>query len=165
MGRLTKAGFARAKSELGLKGKLTRKQVQRVFKKAIKKLGRTQRRVSKKGRVYYTKPKKRRKSNPKRRVRRTARRRKRRRGGKSLQRTIFKWMRIGALVAPQAYNMTKYPGDWKRNLGDFLYDYTGYNPADGTWDIGRLAKGWGPFLAACLATYGIPKITGILRRI
>jgi len=40
MGKLTKGGFARAKSELGLKGKLTRKQVQRVFKRAIKKLGR-----------------------------------------------------------------------------------------------------------------------------
>ena len=105
----------------------------------------------------------RRKSNPKRRRRKLGRRKKRR-GGKSLQRTLFKYMRIGALVAPQGYNMLKYPGDWERNVADFLYDYFGYNPADGSWKLERLAKGWGPFMAACLTTYGIPKLVGIIRR-
>ena len=160
MGRLTKAGFARAKSELGLKGKLTRKQVQRVFKKAIKKLGRTQRRVSKKGRVYYTKPKK---SNPERRVRRTGRK-KRRRGGKSLQRTVFKWLRIGALLAPGAMEIVKQP-DLEHKLGYCIKRYTGYDPWQGKWVWQDLATGWTPFIATCLATYGIPKLIGIIRRL
>lgn len=167
MGRLTKAGFARSKSALGLKGKLTRKQVQRVFKHAIKKLGRTRRRVSKTGKVYYTKPKRRKKSNPKRRKRRMARRKKRR-GGKSLQRQLFKWIRVGALVAPGvgmgvAAAKKGYGPD--EIVDQVLQVYTGYSFVHRKFDFKWLVTGWGPFLAATLMTYGIPKIAGILRRL
>ena len=162
MGRLTKAGFARAKSELGLKGKLTRKQVQRVFKKAIKKLGRTRRRVSKTGKVYYTKPKRRKKSKSKRRVRRTARK-KSRKGGKSLQRTVFKWLRVGALLAPAINDIMR--GTHPAQKAVFVIEsYSGYNIDKHQFNIKWLMRGWTPFIMTSLLTYGIPKLMGIIRR-
>jgi len=101
----------------------------------------------------------------KRRVKRTARRKKRRGGGgKSLTRTAFKLIRIGALVAPAAhYAMITASPENKIRYG--LRAYTGYDMTTGSWDFGRLAEGWGAFLGACLATYGIPKITSILRKL
>lgn len=160
MGRLTKAGFARAKSELGLKGKLTRKQVQRVFKRAIKKLGRTRRRVSKKGKVYYTKPKK-----TTKKVKTRMGKTKRRRGGKSMTRTAFKLIRLGALVA-NPIRIAMIPNvDPSTKITWAFQDYTGYNIQDGSFKVERMARGWGPYLMACAATYGIPKLVSIIRRL
>jgi len=106
-------------------------------------------------------------SSSKRSVRKTARRyRKKRRGGggKSLTRTAFKLIRIGALIAPAAhYAMITASPENKIRYG--LRAYTGYDMTTGSWDFGRLAEGWGAFLGACLATYGIPKITSILRKL
>ena len=114
-------------------------------------------------RTTKSKTTRRKKSNPKRRVRRTGRRKKRR-GGKSLQRTVFKWLRIGALLAPAAAKAVQ-PIPMEKKVWHFMYDYTGFDIDTGSWDIKRMAVGWGPFLGACLATYGIPKLMGILRRI
>ena len=120
--------------------------------------------ISSKSRASKPKTKRRKKRNPIRRVRRTGRRRKKRRGGKSLQKTVFKWLRIASIFAPEiAGALQRKPAE--RIFADMIYDKTGYNMADGTWNIARLAKGWGPFLGTCLATYGIPKLVGIIRRI
>lgn len=102
-------------------------------------------------------------SNP-RRKRSMVRRRKRRRGGKSLQKQAFKWLRIGMLAAPAIRDVLR-PVPPEKKLWHIVYDYGGFDMDDGTWDIKRMATGWLPFLGACLATYGIPKIIGLIRRL
>ena len=109
-----------------------------------------------------------RRKNPgrKRGVRRMVRRyrRKRRRGGKSIQRTAFKLIRLGALVAPgieiATRNLTT-----SQKIDRGLQAYTGYSTEQGNWVIGRMVQGWGPYIGAALATYGIPKIINIIRRL
>lgn len=108
-------------------------------------------------------------SNPKRRTRKLGRRKKRR-GGKSLQTTVFKWLRIGALVAPGAV-VAAQPMKLDQKLNEIFRLYTGVNVKHSMesnalqFDAGRLAMGWLPYLATVLTTYGIPKIAGIIRRI
>jgi len=103
-------------------------------------------------------------NNPVRRVRRTVRRRRRnRKGGSNLQAKVFKWLRIGMLVAPAARNLAR-PVSMEKKVWHMAYDYGGFDFDTGTWDIKRMAVGWGPFLGACLATYGIPKLVGLIRK-
>ena len=106
-----------------------------------------------------------RRKNPKRRVRRTGRRRKRR-GGKSIARTVMKWLRIGALVAPAAAAAIdpKWPRP-KDKLHVIIYRYTGYDMSTGRWNPAALSQGWGPYIVTCLLTYGIPKLSGIIRKL
>ena len=106
-----------------------------------------------------------RKSNPKRR-RKNMGRRKKRRGGKSLAKTVMKWLRIGALVGPgvQAAVDPRYPSAGEK-LHVALCRYTGFDSKDGSFHPEWLMIGWGPYLATCLITYGIPKLTGIIRRL
>jgi len=105
-------------------------------------------------------------NNPVRRVNRTARRRRRnRKGGSNLQAKIFKWIRFGALVAPAAYTAMQHKGDMQHAIEHGLYRYTGWSGDRQTWEWQGLLEGWGPFLGACLATYGIPKLMGIIRRL
>ena len=95
-------------------------------------------------------------------------RRKRRRGGKSMTRTAFKLIRLGALAAPPIYEITsamKRGEGIESGIAYAMADMTGYDIRDGSFNMGRLAKGWGPYLMACLTTYGIPKITSIIRRL
>ena len=106
----------------------------------------------------------------KRGVRRMARRyrRKRRRGGKSMTRTAFKLIRLGALAAPAVYEVTSAMSRGEGIESGISYaisDYTGYDVRTGKFDMGRLARGWGPYLMSCLTTYGIPKLTSIIRRL
>ena len=92
--------------------------------------------------------------------------RKRRRGGKSLSRTVMKWLRIAALVGPaaEAAINPKWPKP-KDKLHVILYRYSGYDMDTGKWHPEALLQGWGPYLGTCLATYGIPKLMGIIRKI
>lgn len=99
-----------------------------------------------------------------RKVKRKLARRKKRRSGKSLTTTAFKLVRIGALAAPAAARVM-HQGITYVSIGDMMGDYTGFNWNQMNFDFGRMAKGWGPYLGACLATYGIPKIIGIIRRL
>lgn len=86
--------------------------------------------------------------------------------GKSIQQTAFKWLRIGALAAPAVYAYQHpFNNDPKYRLIDGVKYYTGYNLETGVFDWNDLAKGWGAFLGATVATYGIPKIAGILRKL
>jgi len=105
---------------------------------------------------------KRKKSNPNRSVKRT--------GKRSLQTTVFKWLRIGALVAPAAVVATQ-PMKADQKLNEIFRLYTGVNIKHSMesnniqFDWKRLAMGWAPFVAAIVTTYGIPKIAGMIRRI
>lgn len=85
-------------------------------------------------------------------------------GGKSLQRTVFKWLRIAALVGPGAVAFTK-GGTTEEKLSYVLAKYTGYQAWDERFNFSQLVEGYGPFLVTTLVTYGIPKIAGIIRRL
>jgi len=111
-----------------------------------------------------TNPNRRKKSNPNRR-RKNLPRRKNKRRGKSLQQTVFKWLRIGALVAPAAYTAIQHKDDLGHAIEHGLYRYTGWSGDRQRFEWQGLLEGWGPFLGACLATYGIPKLIGIIRRL
>ena len=89
---------------------------------------------------------------------------KKRRGGKSLATTVMKWVRVGALAGPGIYVATQ-PWTLEQKARVALKWYSGFNIENGTFNLGDLAKGWGPYLGAVLATYGIPKLAGIIRRL
>lgn len=109
-----------------------------------------------------------RKANPTRRrgVRRMARRKKRRGGGgRNITGKVFKWIRIGALAAPMAARILDPDTAGKEKVERIIQDYTGFNVNDQEFRFEYLAKGWLPYLGAVAATYGIPKIASILRRL
>lgn len=89
---------------------------------------------------------------------------KRRRKGGNLQATAFKLLRIGALVAPAA-SVAMGGGTNHAKISEGVALYTGYSIDTGRFMPDKLARGWGPFFMACLATYGIPKLMGIIRRL
>ena len=89
---------------------------------------------------------------------------KKRRGGKSIQRTAFKLIRLGALAAPGVFIAMK-PISSKDKVNDIITAYTGYSPRWGDFRFERLLQGWGAYLGAVLTTYGIPKLTGIIRKL
>jgi len=78
--------------------------------------------------------------------------------------TFYKWIRFGALVAPAAA-VAIGPGTPYGKLRTGIHKYTGFNIDDQSWKIERLLQGWGPYVGAILATYGIPKLAAILRRL
>ena len=108
----------------------------------------------------------RRSSKPKKRRRYVTRPRKKRRsgGGRNLAGTAMKWIRITALVAPAIHSAIG-GGTPEQKLNEAMRKYTGFNAADGSFDWTWLSKGWGPYLGAVLATYGIPKLAAIIRRL
>ena len=105
-----------------------------------------------------------RKTNPgrKRGVRRMGKK-KRRGSGKSLVKTAFKFIRLGALIAPGIHTATSIGG--MRGVEVALGNYGGINSSTGKFDWGVLADAWMPYLGACAVTYGIPKIVSIIRRL
>jgi hypothetical protein len=94
----------------------------------------------------------------------TMARRKRRRGGKSLTQQAFKWIRVGALVAPEVAEVMQY-GLNRDSMRSIISHKTGYNIDTRTFDWGELAVGWMPYIASVLVTYSVPKIASILRRL
>ena len=88
--------------------------------------------------------------------------------GKSLQRTVFKWLRVAALVGPGVETAVRLHREHNPTdviVSEVLGVYTGFDFRNRKWDLGKMAYGWGPFLGAVLATYGIPKIAGIIRKL
>jgi hypothetical protein len=113
-------------------------------------------------------PSRTRKASPSRRRggRKTMARRKKRRGGKSITNTVFKWIRVGALVGPGVGQALRWKDAGPETMVDqVLRVYTGYDFQSGQWQWSWLAEGWTPYLASVLATKGIQKISGILRRL
>lgn len=92
---------------------------------------------------------------------------KKRRSGKSMTTTAFKFIRLGALAAPAIGHAVHTGWTNEMKLAHVLRSYTGYQmhpiPNPG-WKPEFLLEGWGPYLGSVLATYGIPKIASIIRR-
>lgn len=112
-----------------------------------------------------------RKTNKPRQTKKTRRRRKSTGGNKRVTRrgflntqSIFKWLRIGALLAPAAARALG-PGSADVKVKRILLDYTGYNMDTRRWRWDVMISAWTPFLVTSLMTYGIPKLTGIIRRL
>jgi len=85
-------------------------------------------------------------------------------GGKSLQKTAFKLIRTGALVAPgvtRAYAWRAHP---ETAIKAGLLCYAGIN-TENQFDMGLLTQSWTPFVAATGATYLIPKLAALIRRL
>ena len=106
----------------------------------------------------------------KRGVRRMARRyrRKRRRGGKSMTRTAFKFIRLGALAGPAIARYAESDGAGMGQFGklaDALCSYGGWSIGHRRFEADLFARAWTPFVLACAATYGIPKLVSIIRRL
>ena len=78
--------------------------------------------------------------------------------------TIFKFVNLAALAAPAA-SVALGPGDAQTKITRGIHYYTGFNLANGQWDWGTLVKGWLPYVATKLATTGIQKLSGIIRRL
>jgi len=74
---------------------------------------------------------------------------------------MFKLIRLAALAMPAA-GVAMGPGSAQEKILSALQLYTGARPG-APFRADKLAEGWMPFLAATAVTYGIPKLTGILR--
>ncbi|GAG98962.1 unnamed protein product, partial [marine sediment metagenome] len=76
---------------------------------------------------------------------------------------IFKFVRLGALAMPAAQILMEPGADMAKKGRNLQRAYFGVEPTTGKFDFNMLARGWMPFIGATLITYGIPKITGLLR--
>jgi len=85
--------------------------------------------------------------------------------GNHLQATAFKFIRLGALVMPAAVEFLYGADTPQGKMFHTIRRYTGYDFYNRRFDFGSLAEGWGPYLGAVLTTYGIPKISKIIRSI
>jgi len=94
---------------------------------------------------------------------------KKRRKGGNLQATAFKFIRLGSLLAPGLHTFGEaqahYGGDMVMAGASALAGYGGWDTAQGKFRPELFAKHWLPFLGSVAATYGIPKLVGIIRRI
>jgi len=78
--------------------------------------------------------------------------------------SLFKWFRIGALVAPAVgIAISKQTND--RKINDFVGAYAGYDIAGKRVVLHELMRGYLPFVATSLITFGIGKLNGIIRRL
>lgn len=94
-------------------------------------------------------------------TRKVAKKKSHRRSGFNTQK-VFKYVRLAALAGPaigEAMSTHSTPG----KIQNILQMYTGYNIGTQVFDFSKLAQGYLPFLGATVATYGIPKLAGILR--
>ena len=75
---------------------------------------------------------------------------------------IMKFIRLAALGAPVITQAVR-QDSLENKAMHVLRAYTGVNMQTGQFDGAALAAGWTPYLASVLATYGIPKLAGIIR--
>ena len=78
--------------------------------------------------------------------------------------SLMKYIRLAALASPVIKGVAQH-GMTKGAAIVALKGFTGINVESGRFDINNLVEGWTPYLAAVLATYGIPKIAGLIRGI
>lgn len=78
--------------------------------------------------------------------------------------TIFKFVRIGGLLAPgvSTYAST---GGGASGVAKALGAYAGIDPYSGQFSWARLGLMWTPYLMSSLVTNGIGKLNGIIRRL
>lgn len=82
-------------------------------------------------------------------------------GGFNTQK-IFKYMRIGALALPAATTLMS-TASVPQKINQLKSDYFGID-ANGNFSLNRAAKGWMPFIAATVLTYGVPKLASMIRK-
>jgi len=93
---------------------------------------------------------------------------KRRRRSRFSISTVFKFMRLGALVAPGLGAAARHRGE---SMGDQiaaalkLYAGIHHGAADEKFNWGALSEAWTPFVAVTLVTYGVQKLGGIIRKL
>lgn len=93
------------------------------------------------------------------------RKKKRRRSSFGI-RSIFKYLRIGALLAPAiAEAVDPAVTDNKLKVTRAVRWYTGFNMMDKTYNVSDVARGWLPYVVTVLLTYGVSKLAGIIRRL
>ena len=88
--------------------------------------------------------------------------------GRNIQGTVFKWIRVGALVAPGVIAAKRgLDSGWgiEGAIDQVLQTYTGYSVINNTYSFDELKKGWAPYIASILTTVGIPKVAAIIRRL
>lgn len=78
--------------------------------------------------------------------------------------TVFKFIRIGAFFSSGLIRYDQVGGSTPARIGKVIGSYGGLD-TDGNFKWGLLAKMWAPYLGAVFATYGIPKLAGIIRRL
>lgn len=83
--------------------------------------------------------------------------------GNNITQTAFKFIRIGALLAPAADELIFGADTPQGRIKHTIRKYTGYDAYNKRMDWGSLVEGWGPYLGAIITTHGIPKITKIIR--
>jgi len=77
---------------------------------------------------------------------------------------IFKLLRIAALAAPAVAEAVSSASPQDKVM-HALANYTGYDFMSGTVNPSWLIRGYGPFLLTSLATIGIPKLMGIIKKV
>ena len=82
-----------------------------------------------------------------------------------MTRTAFKMIRLAALVSNPIAQLVRTDRTMEQKIDNAFSGYTGYSVLQGNFRWSRLASGWTPYIMACLATYGIPKLTSIIRRL
>jgi len=82
--------------------------------------------------------------------------------GKINTQKLMKYLRMAALAAPIVQGVANY-GVSQAAAVTALRGYTGVNVQTGQFSMERLVEGWTPYLASVVATYGIPKLAGIIR--
>lgn len=76
--------------------------------------------------------------------------------------SIFKMVRIAAFVMPQVEVLMRNE-PMSSKIPHMLSRLTGFK--DGQFSMDELKRGWGPFVMASLATYGIPKMNSMIRKL
>lgn len=80
-------------------------------------------------------------------------------------RTIFKWLRIGAFLAPGIIRAAQLGYEPPiRRLGGAMMMYSGLE-LDGTFHSYLLTRAWLPFVLTSLVTVGVGKLMGIIKRL
>ena len=75
---------------------------------------------------------------------------------------IMKFVRLAALAAPVIGQAVR-QDSLENKAMHVMRAYTGVNIQTGQFSGAALVAGWTPYLASVLATYGIPKVAGIIR--
>jgi len=88
----------------------------------------------------------------------------RRRSGFNYQ-SIFKLIKIGALVGPAIGEALRWKDQPEEILPQGLRLYTGYYYPRGEFRVEWLMQGWTPFIVASIMGAIVPKITGLIRRL
>jgi len=91
-------------------------------------------------------------------------RRRRRRSSSFNMNRIFKYVRMASVAAPAVAAVVE-RGLTMEAAKAALHRYSGYDIDRGVFEPQKLIEGWGPFLATTAVTYGIQKLSAILRRL